>query len=581
MDQVSILSISTSLFSNDSFSLEPGDSDATLPSDNDPNQDIVENVEMDSPSPLEDITASAKSQVLENSDLLEAIFTFFHPPKTGSNIPSPIPFPVSQYLLWASLTSKMFLDPAMRILWRSMDSWLPLLRLIPALRREGNIYTLEGPIHEQNFERLERYGRHMWRLDLPVEPSTHLVSPYIYTYIQLHHSHLLPNVRELIIPDIGRIAAENLPGLFLTLSPSIYELSLGGIVPAAEGITGSLLQSVRTKAESLRRLACAGQLTAGSLNIMYQFSKLETLRIDGRATDFPQEALERFSELASLKSLSVGLDDTSNWIPPSTKVPSFEALHNLEISASAIRTLSLLQNIAARYLKRIQVHFTSLEQDAPQDTLGKCIQSIILMTKTTKTLKTLIITSGNDFLRVPAEELVQLKAETEIAYLDIALGLVLPQMMNRLLSGGSWRSIETLILRSGPTDNEKAFVITVSAFLQYYLVFLPNIKYMAISVILRFGKPQIDGFRRAVQRQAVCHNLQDLVFLPFTTNNHVDPNDLTVENAFVLARCINHFCPHLRNLDMSKLTYINAEWRKGVEVLVKGLQEATNSVHVC
>lgn len=83
-----------------------------------------------------------QSQVLNDPDLLELIFSFFHvrtPPQSGpESLARRISFPDSQHLLWASLASKAFHDPAMDVLWRSLDSWLPLLRLISILDINGS-----------------------------------------------------------------------------------------------------------------------------------------------------------------------------------------------------------------------------------------------------------------------------------------------------------------------------------------------------------------------------------------------------------------------------------------------------------
>jgi len=43
-----------------------------------------------------------------------------------------------QSLLWAALTSKAFLEPAMNVLWREMETITPLYLVLPALRKKDS-----------------------------------------------------------------------------------------------------------------------------------------------------------------------------------------------------------------------------------------------------------------------------------------------------------------------------------------------------------------------------------------------------------------------------------------------------------
>jgi len=63
------------------------------------------------------------SLVLRNRDLLDIIFEFLQYVKPRE-------------LLWASLTSKAFLEPALNILWRRMIDIWPLFRLLPTFNKD-------------------------------------------------------------------------------------------------------------------------------------------------------------------------------------------------------------------------------------------------------------------------------------------------------------------------------------------------------------------------------------------------------------------------------------------------------------
>ena len=92
--------------------------------------------------------STSTSLVLKNPDLLQIIFEFFDLCNLEcimSIHSSWIQRRTRQSLLWAALTSKAFLEPAMNALWYEMDSILPLYLVLPALRKE-----LQGDLDKEN-----------------------------------------------------------------------------------------------------------------------------------------------------------------------------------------------------------------------------------------------------------------------------------------------------------------------------------------------------------------------------------------------------------------------------------------------
>lgn len=68
--------------------------------------------------------SKAQLQVFNNLDLMEIIFqNFFHPPDSQHK----------HNLKQAALTSKCFFDPAMNLLWRTLDAFFPVLCALPGL----------------------------------------------------------------------------------------------------------------------------------------------------------------------------------------------------------------------------------------------------------------------------------------------------------------------------------------------------------------------------------------------------------------------------------------------------------------
>jgi hypothetical protein len=90
-------------------------------------------------------TASPIMNVLRNLDLLELIFSYLAIPNTK--------FPIEKRLsktglLRAGLTCKGFFEPAMNLLWYRMESFLPLLLVIPSVTERGEIYVCS---HDDSF----------------------------------------------------------------------------------------------------------------------------------------------------------------------------------------------------------------------------------------------------------------------------------------------------------------------------------------------------------------------------------------------------------------------------------------------
>jgi hypothetical protein len=74
--------------------------------------------------------------------------TVLKDPKLLSNIFDAIEHSVGsskEYLLWVALTCTSFRDPALNALWRSLDSFLPLLKLLSPLKVVNGVYVRSDP----------------------------------------------------------------------------------------------------------------------------------------------------------------------------------------------------------------------------------------------------------------------------------------------------------------------------------------------------------------------------------------------------------------------------------------------------
>lgn len=189
----------------------------------------------------------AQDEVFRHSDILEVIS--YH---IGDPLASPSAFSARQDLFCAALTCRGFLAPCMDILWRDLDSLLPVLRLLPDFTYVDGSYILLGTVQVDDWLRLDTYARRVRSLAMGYDSS--FISPQVFIrLLKLRSNPLLPALAQLristssftdaqssfLLPapaltsveiDIGTESA-GVPTLLLTLSqeqPLISHLSLRG-----------------------------------------------------------------------------------------------------------------------------------------------------------------------------------------------------------------------------------------------------------------------------------------------------------------------------------------------------------------
>jgi hypothetical protein len=100
---------------------------------------------------------------LDNPYLLRRIFEYFIPdyPLYEAQVNK-------QHLLWAALTSRTFLEPALDTLWSSMNSLIPLLKLLPAFQLVRDTYVsapflFNDAFWSSNMSQFRSYVEGCWR----------------------------------------------------------------------------------------------------------------------------------------------------------------------------------------------------------------------------------------------------------------------------------------------------------------------------------------------------------------------------------------------------------------------------------
>ncbi|KAF8972783.1 hypothetical protein BDZ97DRAFT_1782683 [Flammula alnicola] len=109
--------------------------------------------------------SQARTTVLVNEDILDIVFSFFDPASffdTTSHVePS-----TRKALYSAALTCKSFFNPATTLLWRVMESVIPVLKILPTFVKINDIYTITPGIASEDLERFAFYARKVRHLHL-------------------------------------------------------------------------------------------------------------------------------------------------------------------------------------------------------------------------------------------------------------------------------------------------------------------------------------------------------------------------------------------------------------------------------
>ncbi|KAF8902392.1 hypothetical protein CPB84DRAFT_1846328 [Gymnopilus junonius] len=254
------------------------------------------------------LVASARSEVLENLDILEVIFSFLH---TSPLSEDRIQTPDSGHLLSASLVKKSFFEPAMNILWRSINSWVVLLCLIPTLVHENGIYATSELIRDEHLERLKLYTRRIRRFRFT--PPDYHVSPDVYHFLSRRlDSHLLPTLRTLDFGDVGSVV-EKRQAMFLLPSPLVSEVTISDINPSTATFSSSLLLVTGETAPTVHTLALSGRsIDITSLAhitdiVVKHFTALENISFDFDCISTWAGLLDQLSGMKSLKNFSLTL----------------------------------------------------------------------------------------------------------------------------------------------------------------------------------------------------------------------------------------------------------------------------------
>ncbi|KAF8801987.1 hypothetical protein BYT27DRAFT_7244930 [Phlegmacium glaucopus] len=312
----------------------------------------------------------------------------------------------------AALTSKYFLDAALDALWENLDSLVPLLRVLPALRLENNAYVLSGDVSRADWNRLEYYARKVKVFQtMPSDTIGREVVPSTYIRIaQLQSSALLPSLRHLCYSLKARSTSTS--HIFLFLSPSLESLELTNTTDSENTLVQSFLDTVSSPV--LKRIVLhTRRLSSSTLKTIAKFKQLRTLELVPLDTVYDSASWEVIGTLPSLANLTLKVISSQAerqshlgdvWKGSNSEgggPKHFNALETLLVTTFFPLIRHLLESIESPCLKSIEVHpsieWESIQGSRNLECLERDLFDIITMvcSKWPQSLENLVIGQHN------------------------------------------------------------------------------------------------------------------------------------------------------------------------------------------
>ncbi|KAF9525962.1 hypothetical protein CPB83DRAFT_858698 [Crepidotus variabilis] len=412
----------------------------------------IETTSVDSPNIAGSYSSnqSAKELVLANSDLLSICFSYFDPDAFFKDIWE-IGTTTRRRLLATALTCKAFFDPAMGLLWRMMESIIPVLKILPTFAKMNDTYTINGPVTPSQLHRLRQYAKNIRYLYLCGSQDS------IAGHALLRLSHINPPIFPAVvtvlvsIPTLILRNVENLNCLFLAgSSPSLQTLSFTDVTYSTEDFIASFLSFASGGVAKIENLTLRGRLSDNSLGLLCEFNKLKTINLTMQSTTVQASAILHCARLEGLEELCVRLDNSSIFDASyqGSTIP-FPTLKTLELCGPTTEVAKILTSMTAPTLQNITVSFSPSFGWVSVETVEACIEACGAISPLSLQHLRLLGGSGHGTGLVlsrgsllPLASCVQLKSFE----LSGAQLLITDVDIQQICEGGAWKNLESLRL---------------------------------------------------------------------------------------------------------------------------------------
>ncbi|RDB16617.1 hypothetical protein Hypma_002864 [Hypsizygus marmoreus] len=303
---------------------------------------------------------------LKNEDILREIFMHLSP-AAPRKILIFVKFDALHRatLLNAALSCRSFHNPALDVLWRTMDDITNLFRILPAFYKLDEIYVkdvtrllfiqltllppqvLDGPISEEDWSRFDMYARRIRQLifvDIEADPTVYTRMTWLKK-----SAPLLPCLTSLSAAPLG-------PGMLSLLSPTLRTVRISAPSIQNYPVVWVALE-VLTDAERfpyLEELFVQSSLTAPSLLSFPRITNLRDLTILEGVNDLG--IFTTLSALRRLTSLRIEFEEPSSFVTqPDASSIAFPSLETLSLAVEIRYVIPLLQVLPSNVLQNLGI----------------------------------------------------------------------------------------------------------------------------------------------------------------------------------------------------------------------------------
>ncbi|KAG6883418.1 hypothetical protein C0993_006279 [Termitomyces sp. T159_Od127] len=212
------------------------------------------------------------------------------PAEPSEGPPPPlIPHSFTTHLYRASLVCKAFFSPAMDLLWRSMDSFVPILNLLPTMKKIGDVFMFTEDVEVDHVERFKMYGSRIHKFTLTEEHQLQ-IAPFAL----LHIASILPNIPHVLCSSAHALSSST-ASLLLTNGLKHFELT--NVTDTMVQVIKPFLCTLQARAPELEHLVLRDSLGSETLSVISTYQSLLSLELVGNID------IVLFSQIVTLPEL--------------------------------------------------------------------------------------------------------------------------------------------------------------------------------------------------------------------------------------------------------------------------------------
>ncbi|KAJ3502182.1 hypothetical protein NLJ89_g9002 [Agrocybe chaxingu] len=390
------------------------------------------------------------SQVLENQDILSLIFDHFLVEpliEEPQNEDQRTKYREDKkHLLWAALVSRAFAEPALDVIWRRMESLLPLFKIFPNFDLFNDLYTFKGHVSEAAIDRFDQYARRIQILDFCEDSPRHAIASHALLYLSRIglSSPLLPALHSISI----HASNPELTNTLLFIQPTnIVNLSSLKLDASNEDSFSLFLVTLSQGAGDLQRMGLEGDIRSRIVHGLAGLSQLQYVDLEMKSGSHTEDLMEKLALIPSLTHLYVTIGEGVNVAAQSSKnVLWFPALNSLSITGDALKTSNLTARCRLPRLETLDITWTSVSQQAIRDKVLKT--TVRTLTSGTSHLNTLRLSGSREMGNKTAlsSSVFDLSVFSKVQEIHV-VGLnpkLSDGQVQKLAESGSWSSLQIL-----------------------------------------------------------------------------------------------------------------------------------------